>query len=200
MNAVSLARPEALVTLNSTRTLNPAAPTCGPSKVQCPVIDQGDGIDAGYASVKTTTPQAERYDSDLTGEIVILGRRLWQRKRKLKIFDEPMPQAVWDRYNDLIELLSTPLFRYLAKSKIKHRPISFKLRLLGEDELSNQPYIVIQCDQTIATKIRQFFRQEHIKSHWSPSDVDGSTPAFEILVCERPITTSSSSRLPWTQI
>ena len=181
----SKALPDVMAATNSGRSSPPAAldTTKLPSS-----NDASDGTDSGYASFSTTpegTPGSSREGFD--SEILLPSRSLFKRKvTKLKVFDKPVLLQTQNRFNDLNELFGKALYNYLANVKMKYSAVSIKLKVLGEDEDTAKPGIVVLCDKAITNRVRRFFNQPQVKSEYQPGDKNLCLPSFEIVVCDRP--------------
>ena len=123
-----------------------------------PDKDAGDRADSGYGSSKSTLDgkSSEAEKSELEHRV---SRRLFSRlrKKKLKPFDQEISQAVQDRFSDLTELFGPSLYAFLLERRVKYNAISIKLKVLGEDERSAKPWVVVQCDEAASKPIRNFF-------------------------------------------
>lgn len=140
--------------------------------------------DSGYAS-KASTPQKDQgpFHVDLEQS----RRKHFSRKvTKLKLFDEQIPQSVQNRFDDLNELFSKPLYDFLSKARVGFSAISIKLKVLGESEATAKPWIIVQCDSAVCRKVKQFFEQKQVKSQYQSSDFDLGLPSFEIVYHSRP--------------
>ena len=87
------------------------------------------------------------------------------------------------RFSDLRELLGESLLEYVSKSRDHRHDILMLLKMLGTDEASAKPWIVVQCDKVIAKKVTQFFKQPNIKGQYQSTDF----PIFQVHVEARPL-------------
>src|SRR5436190_8750545 len=110
--------------------------------------------------------------------------RLPRKATKLKPFNREIPQAAKDRFDDLVQLFRQPLIAHLDREMVKFTAISIRLKVLGENEESARPWIVILCDETVLQRVRQFFGQQQVRSEYQSRDP--KSPSFEVLVCGRP--------------
>jgi hypothetical protein len=145
--------------------------------------------DSGY-NTAAVTPESgvpESCANSFADGIVLPGRRLFPSKvTKLKPFDQPIPQSTQNRFEDLNELFSKPLYNHLTKASVRYSGVSIKLKVLGENENAAKPWVVVQCDKALIKKVKQFFNQQAVKSQYQPPDADSSLPSFEIFVFARP--------------
>lgn len=147
-----------------------------------------EGSDSGYASIGNTTEGSTTDNSqDFADGVALPSLGFFERKAtKLRLFDKEIPQLTQHRFHDLHELFERPLCDYLIKAKVNPNPISIKLKVLGENEATARPWIVVLCNKTASKRIRQFFNQQQIKAEYQPPNPDSFLPAFKVFVCNRP--------------
>ncbi|MCJ1264523.1 hypothetical protein MMC22_004395 [Lobaria immixta] len=141
------------------------------------------GTDSGYGS-KTSTPNGP--ESFISQFELSKGNLLQRKVTKLKHFDKQISQRVQDRFHDLDELFSKPLYEYLSKARVGFSAISIKLKVLGESEETAKPWIVVLCDKAAHKKVKQFFDQKQVKSQYQPCCPELSLPYFDIIYYSRP--------------
>lgn len=148
--------------------------------------------DSGYASTNTSQSSAPHTSKGafVDGGAVVSKTRLpWgipsRKKIKLMPFDKPIPIFTQNRFNDLRELHADNLNK-LTRGLARCRGILMSLKVLGESETTAAPWVFIQCDRTIAGKVRRFFKQFEVESDFKPPHPDVYTPSFEIYVLELP--------------
>jgi hypothetical protein len=143
------------------------------------------GVDSGYCSL-VNSPD----NDDSRAGVPISPAWLSQRKAKnLKVFDKEIPYLTQVRYADIHELLlETCFYHYLTEANLSCSGISIKLRVLGESEETAKPWILVLCPKKASRRVKQFFKQKHVKSEYQPCATDLSRPSFEILVHELPPT------------
>lgn len=151
-----------------------------------PVSNDTSVPDSGYASQASrsggTTPE-----NNTQPEFTLQPRRLFGRKPiKLKPFNKEIPKQVEDRFSDLAELFDKPLFDYVSQLGAKFTAISIKLKILGENEASAKPWILVLCDRSIVKRVREYFNQSDVKQEYSPVNLDLNLPAFQVIVCDKP--------------
>lgn len=171
-------------------TMGRTPPADIPAAIKPSLEDRSSGaMDSGY-NTAVVTPESgvpESCPNSFTDGIVLPGRRLFPSKvTKLKPFDQPIPQSTQNRFEDLNELFSKPLYNYLTKARVRYTGVSIKLKVLGESKTAAKPWIVVQCDRALIKKVKQFFNQQAVKSEYQPPDADSSLPSFEIFVFARP--------------
>ncbi|PVH73592.1 hypothetical protein DL98DRAFT_367345, partial [Cadophora sp. DSE1049] len=142
------------------------------------------GTDSGYASMTDGSPRS--FCKGSIEGIAIPGSKLWSQKVKLKVFSKPLSEAAENRFADLMEFIPKGLEEYISRARLAVKPYSIFLKVLGEDEATAKPWIFIQCDKALTRKIKQFFKQDHIKSEYHPTSNDELQPPFRVFLCERP--------------
>ena len=160
-----------------------------------PDKDAVDRADSGYGSSKSTLDgkPSEAEKSELEHRV---SRRLFSRlrKKKLKPFDQEISQAVQDRFSDLTELFGPSLYAFLLERRVKYNAISIKLKVLGEDERSAKPWVVVQCDEAASKPIRNFFDQKEVKGQYRPGDSEPDLASFDVVIHPRAPVSLSISR------
>ncbi|KAL3417855.1 hypothetical protein PVAG01_10864 [Phlyctema vagabunda] len=147
------------------------------------------GLDSGYASAVTTKNNSPELDSSI--ETNIRSKSFvpqLQRPRtieQLKLFNLPIAQAVQDRFDDLNELFSDRLIRYLAKERVGLTGISIRLRTLGASEETAVPWVLVQCDKSAGKRVRKFFSQPDVKREYQ-ADATLGLPRLPVYILERP--------------
>jgi hypothetical protein len=146
--------------------------------------------DSGYDS------QLSGYDSQLlTPEeltpVALSSRKLFQRKpTPLKPFDKEIPEATRHRFNDLKELFDEPIFQYLTlnrpKCQINHYSISMKLMVLGENEASAKPWVVVLCDKSIYKYVKRYFNRPLVRQEFQSRETEPDLPSLEVVVHNKP--------------
>ena len=158
------------------------------------------GIDSGYASARSTPSKKDSEEDKFSNIVPSRPLGLFQRKVKLKPFDQEIAQSTQDRFADLTELFSEPLYDYLKKARIRHGAISLKLKVLGENEADAKPWIIVQCDEAASKKVKQFFNLQQVKNEYQPRGLGPpSLPFFNILIESRPprlIARTSDAEIP----
>lgn len=95
-------------------------------------------------------------------------------RKTLKTFDLHIPDKLKERFEDLQSQYGPALYNFilgkrsLLDSVTMKKPspaagdFSMKCKYLGYSEDTAKLYIVIQCEQDVAKRVRRFFRQEHV--------------------------------------
>jgi hypothetical protein len=86
----------------------------------------------------------------------------------MKIFQHDVDQQTLDRFEDVSERVQGLLIEYLCKCAKDFRPIALRLMILGKDEISAKPWIVVLCRTHTSKKVNRFFQKERIKSLCQP--------------------------------
>ena len=155
-----------------------------------------DCIDSGYGSSQTTPdiPSSEAGNYDLGRRVA---RQLFSssKKTKLRPFDQEISQAVQNRFSDLTELFGPSLYSFLVKRAVKYTAISIKLKVLGKDEGSARPWVVVQCDKAASKSIGNFFDQPEVKSEYRRGDSEPGLPSFDVVIHPRaPVSLAASDQ------
>ncbi|KAK6356848.1 hypothetical protein TWF718_001188 [Orbilia javanica] len=85
-----------------------------------------------------------------------------------------VPDEFYSRFQDLVQLYDRPL-----KSKLKPKFMAWKVKVLGENESSKRPYIVILCDPASTKKLTKFFSKKEIKQQCEGTE---GLPPLPVLV------------------
>ena len=147
-----------------------------------------DRADSGYISSGSTQDgelsETTHIELEKALALNISSRQLFSRSRKtkLRLFDREISQAVENRFSDLLELFGPSLYSFLVKRRVKYSAISIKLKVLGEDESSARPWVVVQCDEAASKPIKKFFDQPDVKSQYRPGDSEPDFPSFDVVV------------------
>jgi len=191
---------EAVAALNVETPLKPPKrPPAAPIQAE-----DREGVDSGYAS-KSSTPKNSKSGENFGPFVVantsssLLTRR---KKTKLSPFEKEIPKSTQNRFEDLRELYADRL-NSLGSGIAKRRGILMTLKVLGENEEKAEPWVFVQCDKTIAKKVRRFFKEPSVVSDFQPSSPSKFTPKLDIYVHELPLLllgrsspTSSTSKKP----
>jgi hypothetical protein len=179
--------PETVADLDLRST--PQTPQLGIKKWQ--TSESCAGLDSGYTS-QATTPEGlmpESSQNSFSQAVAINSRKLFTRKVKsLKPFDKEIPEATQNRFYDLKELFGEPLYRYLTQHQpdVRLNSISIKLMVLGENEASAKPWVVVLCDATISQRVKKYFNQHGVREQFQSSDADSDLPTLDLVVCKKP--------------
>ena len=152
--------------------------------------------DSGYASVEPSpsdpegVPQGQRF---IRMECNSLTRKLFSPRKtiKLKSYNRNISSQYLVFFADLKELLVPAIQRrvFQAIGANQYGPCTINLRVLGTDEGSAKPWIVVLCDPRIANKMRRLFNEDWVKSMCQPG------PAWPDLDCLQTIVHPSAPLL-----
>jgi hypothetical protein len=148
------------------------------------------GVDSGYASTNPSqapTPNGLGGDSKRFVEdasVIVKRGLLWPVRKTiiLKQFDKHIPKLTQDRFEDLREQFAESLNNLTRALPPKCRGILMSLKAMGESESTATPWVFIQCHETVAPKVRRFFKQTSIEEEFKPQKPDAYNPRFEIYV------------------
>ncbi|ERF71908.1 hypothetical protein EPUS_08224 [Endocarpon pusillum Z07020] len=140
--------------------------------------------DSGYSSQVSSPNNPSQGTLAGKESIEYPSRRRFPRKpKKLRIYDKPIDQPTQTRFLDLKVLFGRTLHEFLAKKKVTFTAIQMRLSVLGEDEASAKPWIIIACEKATLKTVKQFFGQTDIKEELQANT--GEWPAFELIICDR---------------
>ncbi|EPS37897.1 hypothetical protein H072_8510 [Dactylellina haptotyla CBS 200.50] len=151
-------------------------------------------VDSGYASLESstidstpTTPSPEPFSTDKTNVVtertgekprLFNGRGFFLKQKAPKLLgfpDASVSEACYKRFEDLHHLFSDTIYKNL-----RPKYISWKPRILGEDEQRKRPYIVILCDPGSVKKLRRFFKTKEIRQQCEEAEGLPSLPVIVI--------------------
>jgi hypothetical protein len=103
----------------------------------------------------------------------------------MQIFNMEVEKAAKDRFQDILERLNRPLLDTLRKCRIEYRPTAFKLMVLGHDEQTAKPWVVVLCPKGVEKKVKRFFQQGFARQLCS--GVESDHVGFEVAVVGQPL-------------
>lgn len=109
-------------------------------------------------------------------------------------FDKDVDKSTFLYFQDISIRLTHPLMQRLEKTRKQFRPIAIRLMVLGKDESSAKPYIVVFCPECVKETVKKFFQGEEAKYHCQrnqPGLVD-----FEVIVEGQPPRTMTGNQPP----
>ena len=134
------------------------------------------GIDSGYASQRETPTYKSAIQLDLA-------KAFSKKQRHLHPFyDIAIPEQTYQRFEDLQKEFAKPFYNFLRKSYCNLGHVSTKLIVMGESRESAKPCVVVQCEDRIAAKVKQFFKKKEVKAQYQPPDRNLGFPALEVFV------------------
>ncbi|KAI4945793.1 hypothetical protein J4E91_007706 [Alternaria rosae] len=96
-------------------------------------------------------------------------------------------------FEDIMQRLKGQLLVSVRKSKKNFRPFAIRLLVLGRDESSAKPYIVVFCPDCVSDLVKSYFRRETSKRLCQPGKVGPAS--FEVIVEGDPIRPTTSHHL-----
>jgi hypothetical protein len=96
-------------------------------------------------------------------------------------------------FEDIVQRLKGPLLVSLRKSKKNFRPLAIRLLVLGREESSAKPYIVVFCPACISDLVRNYFRRGTPKRLCQPGKAGPAS--FDVIVEGNPIQPTTSEHL-----
>jgi len=118
--------------------------------------------------------------------------------RGLTRFEKDVNEEVSFYFEDIINRLKGPLLDDLRKSKRSFRPFAIRLLVLGVDESSAKPYVVVFCPACVRDLVENYFRRGTPKRLCQPGK-DGPA-SFEVIVEGNPIRPTTSQHLHPTSV
>ena len=114
-------------------------------------------------------------------------------------FEKEVDETTFLSFKDVVDKLKGPLLRSLQKSKKTFRPFVIRLLLLGTDESSAKPYIVVFCPDCVHDLVKNYFRQDSSRRLCQPGRAGQASfnvlvhPPIEPKTSHNPHTTSVST-------
>ena len=109
------------------------------------------------------------------------------------IFRKDIDKQTVHRFDDVAERIQGPLIEYLRKNTKNFRPMALRLMILGKDEATAKPWIVVLCPAHTSKKVKQFFQKDRIKRLYlsnEPSEI-----SFEVTTSSPPLKLSALDQL-----
>lgn len=148
-----------------------------PSTKQTPELEREPltARDSGYSSLVNSPHSPNEGTKSISRKLL--------KPKKLRRYDKPIDQPTQTRFLDLKVLFGRTLHEFLAKKKVTFTAIQMRLSILGEDEASAKPCIIIACEKATLKRVKQFFDQVDIKEELQPNTSEW--PAFKLIICDR---------------
>lgn len=108
----------------------------------------------------------------------------------LQIFKDDVEPALGARIDAMFEDLSDPLMVHLLEKCDRFRPLMYRIRILGKDEASAKPWLVILCPTAAMKHVKSFFRKPLARQFLTQIDLPGG---LEVAYVERPLSFKSGS-------
>lgn len=150
-----------------------------------------DTPDSGYGSTSSSqnsSPDDSRYHVELNSN-----RPIFRKKSTLRAFNKEIPDVIVSRFLDLKELFTEPLCLFLRKKGLQFNSITIRLKVLGADEESAKPFILVMCDESIKKKVRQYFNQSRVKEEFHRTE--GNVPPLDVIVDGRPMSICATTEI-----
>jgi hypothetical protein len=91
----------------------------------------------------------------------------------LQIFKYDVEPALGARIDAMFEDLSHPLMVHLQESCARFRPLMYRIRILGKDEASAKPWLVILCPAGAVKHVESFFEKPFARQFCTQIDIPG---------------------------
>jgi hypothetical protein len=108
----------------------------------------------------------------------------------LQIFKDDVEPALGARIDAMFEDLSDPLMVHLLEKCDRFRPLMYRIRILGKDEASAKPWLVILCPAAVVKHVESFFQKPLARQFCTEIDVPGG---LEVAYIGRPPSFRSGS-------
>jgi hypothetical protein len=108
-------------------------------------------------------------------------------------FEKDVDETTSLYFEDIVQRLKGPLLVSLRKSKKNFRPFAIRLLVLGQDESSAKPYIVVFCPLCITGLVRKYFSMNASQRLCQPGKAGPAS--FEVIVEGKPIQPTTSEHL-----
>ncbi|CAO2649557.1 Nn.00g069420.m01.CDS01 [Neocucurbitaria sp. VM-36] len=120
----------------------------------CPTSDSG--YQSNLPDTNPTTPESK----DLRLDTI----------KGLNRYEKHVTKSLIEHFEDIVGRLKGPLLTELRKSRKQFRPIAIRLLVLGKDETSAKPWIVVFCPECVCAIVRKYFRTDLAKQLCQPSE------------------------------
>jgi hypothetical protein len=105
-------------------------------------------------------------------------------------FEKEVDETTSLYFKDVVDKLKGPLLLSLRKSKKNFRPFVIRLLVLGTDESSAKPYIVVFCPACVSGLVESYFRKDSSKRLCQPGKAGPAS--FNVVVEGHPIRPTTS--------
>lgn len=129
-------------------------------------------VEGSPTTLRATTPNARQN---------LRGLSFWSRSRKccrneriingMHIFEREVGIEYEERFRELQEQLEPALIKFLQNKRLEFRPLSLQILVLGHDEDTAEPWIVVNCPKNVMRKVDKFLQEDVMKRmcHGPPS-------------------------------
>ncbi|KAF3934594.1 hypothetical protein ABW20_dc0101031 [Dactylellina cionopaga] len=163
----------------------------------CPLYQ----VDSGYSSLDSSTTDSALPTVVVPEPIIVTHKTSGQETKRFaaQVFffkksqpelqhfpDTPVPDEFYTRFLDLIQLYDRPV-----KSKLKPKFMAWKVHVLGENENSKRPFIVILCDPGSTRKLGKFFSKKEVRRQCE--DIENEPPLPVVIIPSAPVKVASST-------
>lgn len=108
----------------------------------------------------------------------------------LQVFQADVEPALGARIDAMFDDLSEPLMVHLLEKCDRFRPLMYRIRILGKDEASAKPWLVILCPAAVVKHVESFFQKRLARQFCTQVDVPGG---LEVAYIGRPLSFRSGS-------
>ncbi|KAJ4367012.1 hypothetical protein N0V83_007542 [Neocucurbitaria cava] len=117
-------------------------------------------------------------------------------------YEKDVDKSTIQSFEEVVGRLKGPLLAELRKSRKQFRPIAIRLLVLGKDETSAKPWIVVFCPEGVSEVVKKYFRRDLAKCLCQPNEpglvtfevaVEGQPPRLKATDDPPPITVALGS-------
>ena len=108
----------------------------------------------------------------------------------LQIFNDDVEPALGARIDAMFEDLSDPLMVHLLERCDRFKPLMYRIRILGNDQASAKPWLVIVCPAAVVKHVESFFQKPLARQFCTQIDVPGG---LEVAYVGRPLSFRNGS-------
>jgi hypothetical protein len=83
-----------------------------------------------------------------------------------------------------MELFDKALYDYIRKDRCPSSVLNLKLKVLGENEASAKPWIVVLCEKELSKRVRKFFQEDWVKKECRSQEQGQLGPSLQVVVSE----------------
>jgi hypothetical protein len=94
----------------------------------------------------------------------------------MQMFNKAVTEEVKTQFVDVQERLAPPLYEYLRKHRAKCYGTAIRLMVLGQDEQTAKPWLVVLCPRSTEKHITRFFRSRFFRKDLAKRLCKGSEP------------------------
>ena len=113
--------------------------------------------------METQTGTLQPLDPPPTTASTQTGKSRMKTINDMQIFSREVDDAVTDGFKIVCEKLERPLIEHIRKKGVQFRPLGIQLLVLGHDEQTAKPWIVVICSKPAKRRVENFFQEPFAK-------------------------------------